>query len=163
MGLEFDTRSQNDRWLNGELDAPMAFARGEVHLQPFEQHGGLPLAKWWRHQRTGGVISYANGARISLDVNILSRETHSKFCSHAHQSEYHFVDGLAPLKTSPQSGLCLTGYTTRFSSFWRPTAPNHSSTILLETALTNSVAFASCSTKVCCRLLGSTSSRTLPL
>jgi len=46
LGLEFDARrSQNGRWLNGELDALMAFARGrEVHLQPFERHGGLPLA-----------------------------------------------------------------------------------------------------------------------
>jgi len=40
-----DARSQN-----GRQSALMAFARGrEVHLQPFEQHGGLPLARWWRH------------------------------------------------------------------------------------------------------------------
>jgi len=45
-----DARSQNDSWSDGELDALMAFARGrEVHLQPFERHGGLPLARWWTH------------------------------------------------------------------------------------------------------------------
>jgi len=92
-----DARSQN-----GRQSALMAFARGrEVHLQ-LQPLNDMEACHW----PDGGDIRGAIGKSFRSLVPT------------PHQSNRTSIN-LSLLKASPQSGLCLTGYTTRFSSFWR--------------------------------------------